>query len=146
MGAPGGRERLLNLRTLGLDCRRAEHGVLHYTCKSANLRSRRIGDVGGSPSALRMGASTGRDECTCGKDEGPKWKAWVPLLETMGDSTGQHGCLKWIFMGASSARNFTVSAANGQVSCAGWLVAYVVYVVLNVLVCLTGMTGFGRAC
>ncbi len=79
-----------------------------------------------------------------GKDEGSKWIAWVPLLETMGASTGRYGCLKWIFMGASSARNVTVFAANGGFSCAGWLVAYVVYVVLNVLVCMTGRKDFGE--
>jgi hypothetical protein len=85
----------------------------------------------------RMGAPSG-------KDGSAQWKGWERPVERMGAPSGKDGSAQWILMGASNGKSNRILPATRLVFPGVSQVAYVVYVVFNVLVCMTGRKDFGE--
>jgi hypothetical protein len=62
----------------------------------------------------------------------------------MGALSGKDGSVQWILMGASNGKSNRILPATQPVFLGGGQVAYVVYVVFNVFVCMTGRKDFGE--
>jgi hypothetical protein len=84
-----------------------------------------------------MGASSGSNRSS-------QWKRWEPLAEAIGAPSGNDGSAQWILMGASNGKRNRILPATRPVFSGGGQVAYVVYVVFNVFVCMTGRKDFGE--
>jgi hypothetical protein len=85
----------------------------------------------------RMGAPSGRDGSA-------QWKGWERPVEGMGALSGKDGSAQWILMGASNGKSNRILPATRLVFPGVSQVAYVVYVVFNVFVCMTGRKFFGE--
>jgi hypothetical protein len=85
----------------------------------------------------RMGAPTGRDGSA-------QWKGWELSAERMGAPSGKDGSAQWILMGASNGKSNRILPATRLVFPGVSQIAYVVYVVFNVFVCMTGRKDFGE--
>jgi hypothetical protein len=84
-----------------------------------------------------MGAPSGRDGSS-------QRKGWERPVERMGAPSGKDGSAQWILMGASNGKSNRILPATRLVFPGVSQVAYVVYVVFNVFVCMTGRKDFGE--
>ena len=79
-----------------------------------------------------------------GSDGDGQWKRWGRPVEKMGTASGKDGDGQWNLMKMSNGRYSRISPANRVISCGSDTLAYVVHVLLNAFVCITGRPNHGE--